>query len=493
LIPKSKAYLLIHSPTTLDALEVARQRLAFEELFIIQLTTEIIKQEWKKKKVGSMFVKSEKNEKKLQIFIDHLPFPLTTAQNNSILEIKNDLLLSYPMNRFLQGDVGSGKTVVAAAAMYYSYLNGFKSLYMAPTEILAQQHFDTISSLYKTYGLQVGLQTGNTKIKKNDFKKYDIIIGTQAVIQSGFEFDNVGLVVIDEQHRFGVAQRALLKEKGNNPHLLTMTATPIPRTVALTLYGDLNLSILDEMPAGRIPIKTYLVPKAKRQDSYAWIIKNSKEHASQTFIICPLIEESSNETMKSVKAASKEFEFLQKNVFKDLSVGLLHGKMKPVEKQNIMDQFKEKKIDILVSTSVVEVGIDIPDATIIIIEAAERFGLAQLHQLRGRVGRSSNQSYCLLFTEMDDEKTLERLKFFAKTGNGMELAEFDLKRRGAGNIFGTQQHGYSDLQIARFSDYDLIAKTKKAAQHFLEDDSIDKYPSIKSSIEKFNTKRIARD
>lgn len=495
LMNKKDAYQLVHEPKSKELLHKARERLAFEELFTVQLTTEIIKRDWKLKVTGSLFHTDKTNEIYLEKFMKNVPFTLTNAQKKAVLEITQDLVQTYPMNRFLQGDVGSGKTVVAAAAIYFAHLNGYKSLYMAPTEILAQQHYKTLTMLLEPYGIRIGLQTGSKKIKKGSGTSmpFDVVIGTQAIIQKSFDLDNIGLVIIDEQHRFGVAQRAQLKEKGNNPHLLTMTATPIPRTVALTLYGDLSLSVLDEMPIGRIPIKTYLVPKQKREDSYKWIKGNIAEFKSQAFIICPLIEESTSETMKSIRAANNEYTFLKQHVFTEFSMGLLHGKMKPAEKQHIMDEFKNRKIDILVSTSVVEVGIDIPDATVIIIEAAERFGLAQLHQLRGRVGRGMKQSYCLLFTEMDDEKTLQRLKFFAQTTNGMELADYDLRVRGAGNIFGTEQHGYNELQIANLSDLDLIHKTKNAAQFFLKHESLENYPAIKQEIDRFNTKRIARD
>lgn len=379
------------------------------------------------------------------------------------------------MNRFLQGDVGSGKTVVAAIAAYISFLCGFQTLIMAPTEILAMQHYETILKLFKSLPLKIAIQTGSKKSMKGKNDSFDIIIGTQALLTSSLAFQRVGLVVIDEQHRFGVAQRSLLKEKGKEPHLLTMTATPIPRTLALTLYGDLDLSTITQMPLGRLPIKTFLVPLVKRAAAYAWIEKKVNEEHIQVFIICPLIEESESETLQTVKAAKKEYEHLKNIVFKGLNVSLLHGKLKPKEKELIMKEFSVGKTDILVSTSVVEVGIDIPNATIMIIEGAERFGLAQLHQLRGRIGRGKLQSYCYLFSEIQDEGKLKRLHFFTGTNNGVKLAEYDLGQRGAGNIFGTKQHGYLKLKIASLSDMELMRQAKNAALYILE-----KYPHLYS-------------
>ncbi|HLL61020.1 MAG TPA: ATP-dependent DNA helicase RecG [Candidatus Nitrosocosmicus sp.] len=494
LLDEKNAYVALHNPENHETLDRAITRLSFDELLIIQIATQLIKEAWQKKITGNRFNLS-KNHELLYEFKKNLPFPLTKAQDRSADEILQDLTKDVPMNRFLQGDVGSGKTVVAAIACYFAYLNGYQSLYMAPTEILANQHYETLNSLFKNTEVKVGLQTGNRKDIKDGslFQNYDVVIGTQALIQHKISFDKVGLVIIDEQHRFGVAQRAQLKKKGNNPHLLTMTATPIPRTVALTLYGDLDLSIIDEMPQGRIPIKTYFVPKEKRDSSYEWIKAQMKEHNSQVFVICPLIEESESETMKTVRAANLEYERLKNTVFMEFKVGLLHGKMKPQDKQQVMTDFKEKKYDILVSTSVVEVGIDIPNATIILIEGAERFGLAQLHQLRGRVGRGKKQSYCLLFSEVEDEKSINRLKFFSQTNSGIKLAEYDLKIRGSGNIFGTQQHGYRELKIAKLTDYDLISKSKKAAQDILKHYNLQDYPDILKRVEKYEIEQITRD
>jgi ATP-dependent DNA helicase RecG len=340
-----QAYKDIHFPKTLEDAKKARQRLAFDELFIIQLSASLIKKQWQKETVTHAFdIQGKKPE--LDTFTKSLPFSLTGAQSRTVQEILTDLSKSTPMNRFVQGDVGSGKTVVAAIAAYAAFLNGFQTLIMAPTEILAEQHFKTISALFQKYPLKIGLQTGSKKMVKKD-EKFDIIIGTQALITKSLQFERIGLVVVDEQHRFGVAQRAALKQKGINPHLLTMTATPIPRTVALTLYGELDLSEINEMPKGRIPIKTYLTPPEKRNSAYEWIRKQIKTTDSQVFIICPLIEESEVETMKSIRAAKKEYEHLKHDIFKDFNVTLLHGKMKAKEKNDIMAEFKDKNITFL--------------------------------------------------------------------------------------------------------------------------------------------------
>ncbi|MBI1863474.1 DNA helicase RecG, partial [Candidatus Microgenomates bacterium] len=314
-----------------------------------------------------------------------------------------------------------------------------------------------------------------------------------ALLNQKLNFKNVGLVVVDEQHRFGVRQRAILKDKGMNPHLLSMTATPIPRTVALTLFGELDISVIDEMPKDRLPIKSYVVPTAKRQAGYEWIAKQIRENGDQVYIICPLIEESEVESMKSIRAAMAEFEHLQKSVFPDFKMGLLHGKMKPAEKEEAMRKFKEKEYDILVSTSVVEVGIDVPNATIIVIEGAERFGMAQLHQLRGRVGRGHKQSYCYLFATFSNMESSKRLTFFAEHNKGIDIAEFDLQHRGTGEIYGTRQSGTSDLAIANLSDLPFIEKTKHAADEFVKDHQLNDYPALQQRIADRNITEIARD
>ncbi|MBI2621576.1 MAG: ATP-dependent DNA helicase RecG [Candidatus Levybacteria bacterium] len=485
----------IHFPLSLEEAEVAKKRLSFDELFLMQLSSLKRRGEWEKNLIGFVF-DIKKYNGQIHEFIKRLPFELTSAQKKAISEIFTDFSMEKPMNRLLEGDVGSGKTVVAAAAMYLAYLNGFQSVLMAPTEILAQQHFKTISSLLESFGLRVELRTSSSKKnwkletpKGYPNWKFDILIGTHAVIHKGVNFEKLGLVVIDEQQRFGVEQRSILRKKGDNPHVLTMTATPIPRTIALTMYGDLDLSILDEMPKGRRIIKTWLVPSAKRNGAYEWIKKQIKEKGSQVFIICPFIEES--ESIVTVKAATKEFENLKKNVFKNYKLALLHGKLKSKEKERVLSEFKNKKFDILVATPVVEVGIDIPNADIILIEASERFGLSQLHQLRGRVGRSERQAYCLLFTETGSPQTNTRLKAMEKTNFGAELAELDLKIRGPGEIYGTAQSGRNLLKIASFSDLNLIKQTKKEAEAI--GSKLTKYPKLKQKIEEITVKEISPD
>jgi len=475
----------IHFPQTLGNAEKSRQRLAFDELFLLQLSAMERKLNWNKNLTSNSYSINEFKDK-IDKFLAKLPFTLTSAQKRVIEEIFKDLTRTKPMNRLLEGDVGSGKTVVSAIAMFLSFLNGFQSVLMAPTEILAQQHFETISKLLTPFKIKVGYATGSKKMK---IKNFDVMIGTHAILEKGINFKNLGLVVIDEQQRFGVEQRSIIRNKGKNPHLLTMTATPIPRTIALTLYGDLDLSILDEMPHGRKQIKTWLVPAEKRENAYSWIEKQIENTKSQVFIVCPFIEES--ETMQTVKAASKEFENLRKNVFTGLKLGLLHGKMKAKEKETALNKFRDGKIDILVATSVVEVGIDIPNAAIIVIEASERFGLAQLHQLRGRVGRGDKQSYCLLFTESLNLQTLERLKAMEKHNIGSELAELDLKLRGPGEIYGTAQHGIKMLKIASFSDFELIQKVRKETKRIFP--KLKDYPKLLEKLKCINLKNVSPD
>lgn len=482
-----KAIRGIHFPQTIEEAEKARQRLSFDELFLLQLSAMERKMNWNKNLISNPFA-VEKFKDKIDKFLNKLPFELTSAQKRVIDEIFKDLAKNKPMNRLLEGDVGSGKTVVSAIAMFLSYLNGFQSVLMAPTEILAQQHYATISKLLSPFGINVGLATGSKKFSILN-SQFSILVGTHAVLEKGINFDKLGLVVIDEQQRFGVEQRAIIRSKGKNPHLLTMTATPIPRTIALTLYGDLDLSILDEMPHGRKLIKTWLVPPEKREAAYQWINSQLSTFNSQLFVVCPFIEES--ETMQTVKAASKEFENLKNNVFKNLKLGLLHGKMKGKEKDEVLQKFRNGRIDILVATPVVEVGIDIPNATIIVIEASERFGLAQLHQLRGRVGRGDKQSYCLLFTESKNLQTLERLKAMEKHNVGSELAELDLSLRGPGEIYGTAQHGRKMLKIASFSDFDLIQKVRREAEKIFP--NLKNYPKLIEKLKSINLKQVFPD
>jgi len=477
LILEKQALRQIHFPKNQIESEQAKNRLAFDELFLLQLAALKRKAQWQKQSLAKNF---SLDKQKMDEFVKKLPFKLTGAQERCVSEVLRDLTAKIPMNRLLEGDVGSGKTIVAGIASYLAFLNGFTTLYMAPTEILAYQHFQTFQKIIEPFGPKVKLITSNYKDKKDS--PADIIIGTHSLLYQKFDSQKIGLVVIDEQHRFGVEQRALLTQKGNFPHFLTMTATPIPRTIALVLFSDLDLSVIDEMPLGRIPIKTWVVPKEKRNAGYDWIKTQVKNTPNQAFIICPLIEES--ESLKDVKAVTQEFAFLSKDIFPDLKLGLLHGRIKSAEKEKILKDFKEGKIDILVSTPVVEVGIDIQNATIMVIEAAERFGLAQLHQLRGRIGRGDQASYCLLFSESQEPKVLQRLKIMEITRSGMKLAEEDLKLRGPGEIYGFKQHGFFNLKIASFNDLGLIQKTKKAAEKQLSLPAQTNLP-LKKRLEKY--------
>jgi ATP-dependent DNA helicase RecG len=403
------------------------------------------------------------------------------------------------MNRLLEGDVGAGKTVVAALAMAFVAKTGYSAVLMAPTQILAEQHYRSIQALLATTNIPIHLITGNTNTKKDTQAQNgegEIILGTHALLAESVTLNKIGLVVIDEQQRFGVKQRLILKQKGAEgyiPHLLTMTATPIPRTLALTLYGNLDLSVLSTLPTGRLPVKTWVVPEEKRISAYGWIEKQIRETKSQAFIICPLIEES-EDTAETSKAAMSEYTRLAKDVFPNLSLGLLHGKLKPKEKTAILKQFSEGTIDILVATAVVEVGIDIPNATIILIESADRFGLSQMHQLRGRVGRGAKQSYCLLFTDDPSENTIIRLKAMETLSAGPELAEIDLQLRGPGAVLGTKQHGALGLKIARLSDLPTLTESHDDAKTLItEDPSLETVPLLRSIVENSTIQQVTND
>lgn len=492
----------IHFPDNHELSDKARYRLAFDELFLMQLAALKRRNEWEKNLAGHSF-SIAKFKKNIEEFWAKLPFELTNSQKKAVREIFADLAAKKPMNRLLEGEVGSGKTVVSAIAMYLAFLNGYQSVLMAPTEILAQQHYKTISNLLKPLGVKIDLVTGSRKYKVENIKnkkekilntKYlipdtNILIGTHALLNDKIKLNKLALVVIDEQQRFGVEQRAIIRKRGQNPHLLTMTATPIPRTIALTMYGDLDLSYLDEMPIGRKKVKTWLVPLQKRDDAYQWIISQLSSSNSQLFIICPFIEPS--ETMQTVKAATKEFERLKNEVFKEFKLGLLHGKLKSKEKDLVLQKFRNRGFEILVATPVVEVGIDIPNATIIVIEAAERFGLAQLHQLRGRVGRAELQSYCLLFTESKSGQTIKRLKAMETMHVGAQLSELDLKLRGPGEMYGTMQHGVTHLKVASFSNFSLIEKAKNEAQKTFP--KLKAYPKLEEKLKEITIKTISPD
>ena len=484
LLPEKEAIEQIHFPKDKPSAQKAKYRLAFDELFLIQLASLLRKRDWEKKVLGKQFFIDFEQSMK---FVENLPFALTNAQKKCIKEILLDLQKNIPMNRLLQGDVGSGKTVVAALAAYTAFLNKSDTLFMAPTEILANQHYQTLKALLAPFNVPIKLITASHKnnetIQQLNNCSPKVIVGTHALLYQDYDPEKIGLVIVDEQHRFGVEQRKVLSEKGKAPHFLTMTATPIPRTIALTLYNDLDLSVIDEMPPGRLKVKTWVVPEIKRKKAYEWISERVKDTQEQAFIICPFIEES--ETMSTVKAATKEFEILGKEIFPDLRLALIHGRVKSKEKDKILSEFKEGKFDVLVATPVVEVGIDIPNATIMMVEGAEHFGLAQLHQLRGRVGRSNLQSYCLLFTENEIPPVIRRLKSLERTDIGMELAEIDLKLRGPGEIHGTQQHGFADLRVASFTDLPLIQKTRAAAETIRSLNS-----ALKNKLEKYRIETV---
>lgn len=467
----------IHFPQSFEDVQRAQERLAFDELFYIQLASQQRKSVWQQK---TLIQPLKVEEKLLDSFVSSLPFALTFAQQRVIKEIAQDLKKPTPMNRLVQGEVGSGKTVVAAAIIYLAYTNKLRSVIMAPTEILAFQHFATLSRLLQPYGIEIGIYTGSKKFTKNNESIPDVIVGTHAVLSEKLDLNNVGLVVIDEQQRFGVEQRGLIRSRTKSPHFLTMTATPIPRTVALTLYGDLDLSIIDELPKGRMPVNTHFVPHKKRADAYKFVSEHV-QRGEQIYIITPLIEAS--ETLVSAKAAKVEFDRLKKDIFPNFRLGLLHGKLKPKEKEAVINDFKDHKIDILISTSVVEVGVDVPNATIMVTEGAERFGLAQLHQFRGRVGRGTEQSYAFLFTENEDSNVVSRVKNLEKIHDGLKLAELDLKIRGSGEIFGTLQSGRWNLKIASLDDLKLIEQTKEAAYKVLSSSpNLDKYPLLQAKL-----------
>ncbi len=457
----------IHYPENFDILEKAKKRLKFDEFFFLQLAYAINRKKIKEKKSEIFNI----NGPNISQFINILPFKLTNAQNKVIEEIKNDLISGKPMNRLLQGDVGSGKTIVAVFSAILAKDSNKQTAIMVPTEILATQHFNNIKSYLKDTDIKVELLLGGMQKKLrekilNDLKngKIDLIIGTHSLIQDDVEFNNLGLVIIDEQHRFGVLQRAELIKKGQNPHCLIMTATPIPRTLSLTVYGDTDVSIIDELPPGRKPIKTLLFSNDDIFEIYSFIEQRLKEDA-QVYVVYPLIEESEKIDLKSAIKMHKEWS----ERFKDYNVALLHGQMSKQERDNIMMEFKQKKINILVATTVIEVGIDVPNASVIVIEHAERFGLSQLHQLRGRVGRGQEQSYCILIGDPKTEEGFKRLQIMVRTQNGFEIAEEDLSIRGPGEFMGIKQHGMPEFKIANIiKDREILEISKEAAFSIVE-------------------------
>jgi len=469
-----EALLQIHFPDSWEDLKDAQHRLAFDEIFYLQLGVLRQKRQWAERTSRAF----DTPEEWLAEQVTRLPYELTGAQKKALEDVKTDLASGHPMNRLLQGDVGSGKTVIAALAAGMVVRDGPQVAVLAPTSILAEQHFKSFSDLLAGEGgvleeggirLMIGATPESEKseiraeLENGDIK---VIVGTHALLEDPVNFQDLQLAVIDEQHRFGVQQRAVLRDKGDNPHLMVMTATPIPRSLALTVYGDLDLTVMDEMPPGREPVDTHLLFPRERERAYS-LIQREIDEGRQAFIIYPLVEESEK---SAAKAAVEEHERLQNEVFPNLKLSLLHGRMKPDEKEKAMTRFRDHKTDILVSTSVVEVGIDVPNAAVMVIEGANRFGLAQLHQFRGRVGRGSAQSYCLLIPESEDSIDNERLAAMTETNDGFVLAERDLEQRGPGQFLGTRQSGFSEMHMASLTDVRLIEKARKQAHKLIDDD-----------------------
>ena len=473
LIPLSVALQQIHFPDDVDHLKKAQHRLAFGEMFLLQLGVLGQKQNWEQLVSEPLPVEDQW----LDHFTTNLPYTLTSAQKSAVEDVRQDMATSKPMNRLLQGDVGSGKTVVAAAAIGISGANQAQSAFMAPTSILAEQHFRTLRELLPVAAKipedSIRLLIGATpEVEKKEIRQgleegtIQAIVGTHALIEDPVNFKQLGLVIIDEQHRFGVEQRAALRNKGQNPNLLVMTATPIPRSLALTVFGDLDLTLLDEMPPDRQPVETRVVLPRERSRAHVFI-DGQIEKGKQAFIIYPLVEGSEK---VQTKAAVDEHQALQENVFPSYKVGLLHGRLRQEEKEQAMDAFRKGEYEVLVSTSVVEVGVDIPNATVMVIEGANHFGLAQLHQFRGRVGRGDSQSYCLLIPDRDDDKEYARLNAMQATNDGFELAELDLEQRGPGDFLGTRQSGFAQLRTAQLTDVRLIEKARREAIRLFEVD-----------------------
>ena len=469
LMERFEALNKIHFPPSQEELDRARYTLVFEELFLLQMKLGLMRQDYSNNRTMKISISDDGLVKR---FINSLPFTLTDAQYSAINEILNDINSDKPMQRLLQGDVGSGKTVVATCMLLAAVENGYQAAIMAPTEILAQQHFNNLINWLMPLGVNIALFTSsNSKRLRNKIEtdlrngQVNIAVGTQALLQDNINFNRLGAIVIDEQHRFGVKQRNALKVKAEVPQTLTMTATPIPRTLALTVHGDLDLTVIDELPKGRKPIKTALLTESKVRQAYN-LIRQQAELGHQSYIVFPLIDES--ETL-SAKAATKMYEELKEGEFSDLKLGLLHGKMKPEEKDEVMKKFKQGDFDILVSTTVVEVGVDVPNATVMMIENAERFGLSQLHQLRGRVGRGDAQSYCVLISGTKNEETLYRLNVMTQTNDGFVIAEKDLEIRGPGEFLGVRQSGIAELHLTDLTkDIKILELARKSAFDYLK-------------------------
>ena len=485
LLSRADAMMGLHFPDSKKQADSARERLAFEELFELLLASRLNKQE--NSKLQGFEIKFDQPE--IKKFVEKLPFKLTGAQKRALWDILCDFEKTNPMNRMLQGDVGSGKTVVAGGAAYQASVAGYQAAIMAPTEILATQHAETLNKLLSPFGTKVALLTGSVKGKaRTELNKaiadgkVDIVVGTHALFQDAVKFKKLGFVVIDEQHRFGVKQRQqLLAKSAKMPHLLSMTATPIPRSLQLTVFGDLDISVLNELPAGRKEIITKIW-SPNRRDALYEIIREELNKGRQAYVVTPLIEESTDPNSEKI-AAEAEFKKISRE-YKDLKVGLLHGKMKSDEKEQTMKDFIEHKLDILVATTVIEVGVDVPNSTVMLIENADQFGLSQLHQLRGRVGRGEHQSYCYLMMS-DSRAPSRRLREIEKSNDGFYLSEVDLQLRGPGEIYGTMQHGELNLQIASLADTKLIARAARAAEQFVATDDLAKYPTLRHNVNKY--------
>lgn len=479
----SFSYEEIHFPQSFQHMEQARRRLVFEELLILQLSLLKAKGINTKQK-GNKFKTVDINP-----LLNKLTFKLTSAQKKVFEEICNDMQSDKKMNRLIQGDVGSGKTIVAVMAIYLAAKNEYQSAFMVPTEILAEQHYRSAGPLFEELGISVRLLTGSTKKKeKEEIKaltkegKIDVLIGTHAILEDDTEFYKLGLVITDEQHRFGVRQRAKLSIKGENPDLLVMTATPIPRTLALTLYGDLDVSIIDELPPDRKPIDTYAVNESYRERIYNFIRKNVAE-GRQAYIVCPLVEDSDEIEAESAEGLAER---IRDNELKGLRVGLIHGKMKSAEKEKVMRKFVDGQLDVLVSTTVIEVGVNVPNANLMVIENAERFGLSQLHQLRGRVGRGKYKSYCILFNQSKSDISRQRMDIMTSTNNGFVISEKDLELRGPGDVFGVRQHGLPELKIANlYRDMDILKDVQKTVKRIIDDNllSDDQYRLLNKKLD----------
>ena len=478
------ALLSIHFPEDAESFYAARERLSFEEMLVMQtgiIRTKDARKDYKAVKID--------NVKCIKTFAESLPFDLTDAQKRCINEISADLKKSEPMNRLVQGDVGSGKTMVAAAAIFAVANSGYQSALMAPTEILAKQHYATFKKVFDKFGIEIALLIGGqgAKERREELQKIKdgnakVIIGTHALISDNVEFNSLALAITDEQHRFGVKQRAFLNEKGENVHTLVMTATPIPRTLSLILYGDLDISVIDELPPGRKPIETFGVTEKHRERVYEFVRKNVKE-GRQAYMICPLVEESE---ALNAKSAMEYADKLRREVFPELKIEVLHGRLKSKEKDEIMEAFSGGMIDILVSTTVVEVGVDVPNATVMVIENSERFGLSQLHQLRGRIGRGVHSSYCILFNSSGGEVAKERVRVMCETTDGFKISEYDLKLRGPGEVFGVRQHGLPELKVSNiYTDMDILKDAQETAVKIVREDrnlSLEENQELKNAI-----------